>query len=300
MAGGARRTTGRGDHRDQRHPAGRHHARAPHHLHGDDEDRRSPDGAARSAQGGDRARRRPGGLQHHAGGRRADVRRQQADRRTTTPSSPLAKDAQQQHSDLRAVIKADAAVTHGRVIHVLDLLKQAHVNKIAFGVHARRRRAALTGAARAPAMNASDAATQTATNGAARCRACGSFAAASAVPYDDPMSKVLGLDAKTSSLAAWLGLRLGRDAALRRGSRRSSLFIAWWHTVHLPQRRVDDGGDRHPARGAAAAAPADGRATKPEPAPSRACGAEGAPAAPARPGREGADGRSRSRTSRWT
>ncbi len=47
---------------------------------------------------------------------------------------PLAKDAAVQHPDLRAVIKADAAVTHGRVIHVLDLLKQAHVNKIAFGV----------------------------------------------------------------------------------------------------------------------------------------------------------------------
>ncbi len=47
---------------------------------------------------------------------------------------PLAREAQAQHPDLRAVIKADAAVTHGRVIHVLDLLKQAHVNKIAFGV----------------------------------------------------------------------------------------------------------------------------------------------------------------------
>jgi biopolymer transport protein ExbD len=47
---------------------------------------------------------------------------------------PLAREAQAQHTDLRAVIKADAAVTHGRVIHVLDLLKQAHVNKIAFGV----------------------------------------------------------------------------------------------------------------------------------------------------------------------
>ena len=45
-----------------------------------------------------------------------------------------AKDAAQQHPDMRAVIKADAAVPHGRVIHVLDLLKQAHVNKIAFGV----------------------------------------------------------------------------------------------------------------------------------------------------------------------
>ena len=46
----------------------------------------------------------------------------------------LARDAQQGHPDLRAVIKADAAVTHGRVIHVLDLLKQAKVSKIAFGV----------------------------------------------------------------------------------------------------------------------------------------------------------------------
>ena len=46
----------------------------------------------------------------------------------------LARDASTAHPDLRAVIKADAAVTHGRVIHVLDLLKQAHVNKIAFGV----------------------------------------------------------------------------------------------------------------------------------------------------------------------
>src|SRR5579859_6246043 len=46
----------------------------------------------------------------------------------------LARDAQTQHPDVRAVIKADSAVTHGRVIHVLDLLKQAKVSKIAFGV----------------------------------------------------------------------------------------------------------------------------------------------------------------------
>jgi biopolymer transport protein ExbD len=44
----------------------------------------------------------------------------------------LAKDAAASHPDLRVVIKADAAVTHGRVIHVLDLLKTAKVNKIAF------------------------------------------------------------------------------------------------------------------------------------------------------------------------
>jgi len=46
----------------------------------------------------------------------------------------LAHDAHQRSSQLRAVIKADNAVAHGRVIHVLDLLKQAGVDKIAFGV----------------------------------------------------------------------------------------------------------------------------------------------------------------------
>ncbi len=47
---------------------------------------------------------------------------------------PLARDAQGKTADLRAVIKADTAVTHGRVIHVLDLLKQAGISKVAFGV----------------------------------------------------------------------------------------------------------------------------------------------------------------------
>ncbi len=47
---------------------------------------------------------------------------------------PAAKDARAKNAELRAVIKADSAVPHGRVIHVLDLLKQAQVAKIAFGV----------------------------------------------------------------------------------------------------------------------------------------------------------------------
>jgi biopolymer transport protein ExbD len=47
---------------------------------------------------------------------------------------PLAKDALSKNKDLRAVIKADSQVAHGRVIHVLDLLKQAQILKIAFGV----------------------------------------------------------------------------------------------------------------------------------------------------------------------
>jgi biopolymer transport protein ExbD len=47
---------------------------------------------------------------------------------------PAAKAAHEKNPELRAVIKADAAVPHGRVIHVLDLLKQGGVAKIAFGV----------------------------------------------------------------------------------------------------------------------------------------------------------------------
>ncbi len=46
----------------------------------------------------------------------------------------LAKEAATKSPDVRAVIKADSAVPHGRVIHVLDLLKQGQVTKIAFGV----------------------------------------------------------------------------------------------------------------------------------------------------------------------
>ena len=47
---------------------------------------------------------------------------------------PLAKEAQAKNPDLRAVIRADTSVQHGRVIRALDLLKQAGVAKIAFGV----------------------------------------------------------------------------------------------------------------------------------------------------------------------
>ena len=47
---------------------------------------------------------------------------------------PLAREAHGKNAELRAVIKADSEVPHGRVIHVLDILKQAGVAKIAFGV----------------------------------------------------------------------------------------------------------------------------------------------------------------------
>ena len=46
----------------------------------------------------------------------------------------LAREAHSKNAELRAVIKADAAVPHGRVVRVMDLLKQAGVAKVAFGV----------------------------------------------------------------------------------------------------------------------------------------------------------------------
>ena len=46
----------------------------------------------------------------------------------------LAKTALEKNPQLRAVIRADKTVQHGRIIRVLDLLKQAGVSKIAFGV----------------------------------------------------------------------------------------------------------------------------------------------------------------------
>lgn len=48
--------------------------------------------------------------------------------------SQLARKEHAKNSELRAVIKADTSVPHGRVIHVLDLLKREGVSKIAFGV----------------------------------------------------------------------------------------------------------------------------------------------------------------------
>lgn len=57
------------------------------------------------------------------------------DLRADDEVGPLARTARERGgAEVRAVIKADAAVPHGRVIHVLDLLKQANLGKIAFGV----------------------------------------------------------------------------------------------------------------------------------------------------------------------
>lgn len=46
----------------------------------------------------------------------------------------LAQKGRAKNPDLRAVIRADKKVEHGRVIHVLDLLKRAGIAKIAFAV----------------------------------------------------------------------------------------------------------------------------------------------------------------------
>jgi len=47
---------------------------------------------------------------------------------------PLAKKAKGKNKELRAVIRADKKVEHGRVIHVLDLLRRSGIAKIAFAV----------------------------------------------------------------------------------------------------------------------------------------------------------------------
>jgi len=47
---------------------------------------------------------------------------------------PLAKEELARTPELRAVIRADTTVQHGRVIKVLDLLKTGGITKIAFGV----------------------------------------------------------------------------------------------------------------------------------------------------------------------
>lgn len=46
----------------------------------------------------------------------------------------VARAAQAQNKDLRAVVKADGTVHHSRVMHILDMLKQAGVSRIGFGV----------------------------------------------------------------------------------------------------------------------------------------------------------------------
>ncbi len=46
----------------------------------------------------------------------------------------LAKEARTKNPEIRAAIRADKEVNHGRVMHVLDILRQAQVSKVGFVV----------------------------------------------------------------------------------------------------------------------------------------------------------------------
>jgi len=46
----------------------------------------------------------------------------------------LAREAKAQNKDIRATIRADKAVSHGKVMKILDLLNQSGISKIAFAV----------------------------------------------------------------------------------------------------------------------------------------------------------------------
>jgi biopolymer transport protein ExbD len=48
----------------------------------------------------------------------------------------LAQDASQKDREVRAVINADGAVPHRKVIHILDLLKRGGISRVAFGATA--------------------------------------------------------------------------------------------------------------------------------------------------------------------
>jgi len=59
------------------------------------------------------------------------------DSRTVADESELlalARQARGANTELRAVIRADSAVSHGRVVRVMDVLRQGGIGKIAFGV----------------------------------------------------------------------------------------------------------------------------------------------------------------------
>jgi protein TonB len=70
------------------------------------------------------------------------------------------------------------------------------------------------------------------TNGASHARVS-SFAVAGAVPYDDPMDRVLGLDAKTSGFGAWFGFTSGSTVLLVAFGVFAS-FMAYMRAIHPP------------------------------------------------------------------
>lgn len=46
----------------------------------------------------------------------------------------LAREAHDKNPEIRATIRADSNLPHGKVMEIIDLLKQAGINKVAFGV----------------------------------------------------------------------------------------------------------------------------------------------------------------------
>jgi protein TonB len=104
--------------------------------------------------------------------------------------------------------------------------------------------------------------------GADGLRAASSFAIAGgpAVPYDDPMSKVLGLDAKTSGLGAWFGFTSGSTALLA-GLMALASAVAWMHTMHALSAGVTPEEIEVVKEEAPPPPPAPVAESKPEPAP---------------------------------
>jgi protein TonB len=62
------------------------------------------------------------------------------------------------------------------------------------------------------------------------------LATAGAVPYDDPMSRVLGLDAKTSGFVAWFGFT-SAGTLLLLWLIALALGVAWWRATHVSRTR---------------------------------------------------------------
>jgi protein TonB len=108
------------------------------------------------------------------------------------------------------------------------------------------------------------------TNGTARIRVP-TFAAAGGVPYDDPMSRVLGLDAKTSGIGAWFGFTSGGTLLLVGLMALSSIVAAMHLHAHVAPpvaEEIDIMKEEAPPPPAASIAETEAEAQKePEPAP---------------------------------
>jgi protein TonB len=105
------------------------------------------------------------------------------------------------------------------------------------------------------------------TNGASRTNVL----ALAALPSDDPMSKVLGLDAKTSGFAAWFGFT-SAGTLLVTWFMGLAIAAAWWrsvHTTYLPSQseEIEILREEAPPPPPPVAAPAEPEAPPPKAAP---------------------------------